>query len=282
MGNLGVAGMVVAYPLREAPSPERHCNQVKIGIQSAATVMGSTSNILTIRPPRLPESRPRSGQDSETLSGSLSVVSALDLIEWLCSSRKIWSLRLHSDGPGHTIAGEVVVVDGQMVDARWGEVHGLPALCEIVGCQKGTFDLAPVSGSVERTLEGNWQSLLLSAVQMLDERNYRSREDTPSEAPQCSPRSSSPSGRSGELLLMAMPPDSQGQAAAPSTPSVAASVFDARKDANTSAVALIDKGFAALRAGNPAEARQSWTQALVLDPDNRSLQFNLRKLDSSS
>ena len=146
----------------------------------------STSNILKIRPPRSPESRPQSGQETESLSGSLSVVSTLDLIEWLCSNRKIWSLRLYGQGQGRTnekvVTGEVVVVDGQMVDARWGDVHGLPALCEIVGCHKGSFDLAPVSGPIERTLDGRWQSLLLGAVQMLDERNHqRSGESQPEE-----------------------------------------------------------------------------------------------------
>ena len=249
--------------------------------------MVSTSKILTIRPPRSAESQPQSGQGSETLCGSLSVVSALDLIEWLCSNRKIWSLRLHGqeDGHGRTITGEVVVVDGQMVDARWGEVHGLPALSEIVGCQKGSFDLAPVSGSIERTLDGHWQSLLLSAVQILDERNHRNRNGSQLEASQDGPRSSSSSsssGRSGEHMLIALPADGPSQADAPATPSVAEGISDGGKDASASAEALIDRGFAALRAGNSAEARQCWTRALALDPDNRSLQFNLRKLDSSS
>jgi len=71
-----------------------------MGVQSRPTVMGSTSNILTIRPPRSPEPRPQSGQESESLSGNLSVVSTLDLIEWLCSNRKIWSLRLHDQVRG--------------------------------------------------------------------------------------------------------------------------------------------------------------------------------------
>jgi hypothetical protein len=248
--------------------------------------MVSTSNILTIRPPRSPESRPQPGQGSETLCGSLSVVSALDLIEWLCSNRKIWSLRLHGqeDGPSHgqTITGEVVVVDGQMIDARWGESHGLPALSEIVGCQKGSFDLAPVSGSIERTLDGHWQSLLLSAVQILDERNHRNRDGSQSEVSQDGPRTSSSSGRSGEHMLIALPADGQSQADAPATPSVAEGVPGGGKDASASAEALIDRGFAALRVGNSAEARQCWTQAVALDPDNRSLQFNLRKLDSAS
>ena len=45
-------------------------------------------------------------------------------------------------------------------------------------------------------------------------------------------------------------------------------------------VHLIDQGFAALRAGDIPLARQRWTEALAQDPENRSLRFNLRKLDS--
>ena len=83
-------------------------------------------------------------------------------------------------------------------------------------------------------------------------------------------------------MLIALPADGQSQADAPATPSVAESVPGGGKDASASAEALIDRGFAALRVGNSAEARQCWTQAVALDPDNRSLQFNLRKLDSAS
>jgi len=261
--------------------------------------MGSTSNILTIRPPRSAESRPQSGQESETLCGSLSVVSALDLIEWLCANRKIWSLRFYSRGPGqgHGSAShiEVVVVDGQIVDARWGDVRGLPALCEIVGCQKGSFELVPVSGSIERTLHGHWQSLLLSAVQMLDERNHHNRSgsqaDRNGSQAESSPdgqRSTSSSGGSVERVLIALPPAGQTQAGSggQGTPTVAERVSGTGKEASASMVALsvedlIDHGFAALHAGNPAEARHYWTRALAREPDNRSLQFNLRKLDSA-
>jgi Tfp pilus assembly protein PilF len=89
-------------------------------------------------------------------------------------------------------------------------------------------------------------------------------------------------------MLIALPLDGQTQAGvdAHGTPSVAESASDAGKQACASVEALsvealIDYGFAALRAGNSAEARQYWTRALAREPDNRSLQFNLRKLDSA-
>jgi hypothetical protein len=201
------------------------------------------------------------------LCGSLAIVSPLDLIEWLCSNKKIWSLRLHGQG---TI-GEVVVVDGQMVDARWGDARGMQALSEIVDLKTGSFDLAPVSGSIERTLQGHWQSLLLNAVHMLDERNFQKRGGTPSEGVAEVRRSSS---RSGEHMMIALPADATAGERSDA-------VANASKDAGASAEALIDRGFAALRTGNSAEAKRCWNEALVLDPDNRSVQFNLRKLDSA-
>jgi serine/threonine protein kinase len=43
---------------------------------------------------------------------------------------------------------------------------------------------------------------------------------------------------------------------------------------------LIDRGFAALRRGEAWAARQCWQDALALDPANRALEVNLRRLDA--
>ena len=274
--------MAVAYPFcAQDAARDRRSNDTSMKMERvytpASTVTISTSNILSIRPPRSPEQRPQAAQESETLRGSLAVVSPLDLIEWLCSNKKIWSLQLHGQGQGPS--GEVVVIDGQIVDARWGSVHGMEALSEIVDLKKGSFDLAPVSGSIERTLQGHWQSLLLGAVQMLDERNFQRRSGTPSDGV---PEVRRAANRSGEHMMIALPPDGQVQAEAeaPDGRSASDAASSAGKDPGTSAEALIDRGFAALRAGNSSEAKRCWNEALALDPDNRSVQFNLRKLDS--
>ncbi|HRI70064.1 MAG TPA: tetratricopeptide repeat protein, partial [Polyangium sp.] len=42
---------------------------------------------------------------------------------------------------------------------------------------------------------------------------------------------------------------------------------------------LMDQGFSALRAGNRDEARRFWKEALELDPGNRRIELNLKKLD---
>ena len=45
---------------------------------------------------------------------------------------------------------------------------------------------------------------------------------------------------------------------------------------------LIDQGFAALRTSDRDEARKCWEEALRLDPANRMIELNLRKLDAKN
>jgi hypothetical protein len=42
---------------------------------------------------------------------------------------------------------------------------------------------------------------------------------------------------------------------------------------------LVDEGFAALKRGDRDHARVCWSEALALDPTDRMLKLNLRKLD---
>jgi hypothetical protein len=43
---------------------------------------------------------------------------------------------------------------------------------------------------------------------------------------------------------------------------------------------LVDRGFVALRMGMPDEAYTLWTRALERDPDNKSIRFNLQRLEA--
>ncbi len=193
--------------------------------------MAPPSKILTIPPPRPPE--PGEARPAAPLHGSLAVVSAPDVLEWLCSNSKTWALRLFCQD----VDGEIVVVDGELMRARWGSLEGLPALSEAVTCQGGTFHLVPVVGPVARNLHGPWQALLLQAVQLVDQRSL----------------------------------DGSAQSASVAGAPVAATAEE-----------LIDRGFLALRAGNLDEVRRCWHAALDLQPGNRRLQFNLRKLDATT
>jgi hypothetical protein len=195
--------------------------------------MAPPSKILTIPPPRPPEPAEARPGAAAPLHGSLGVVSAPDVLEWLCSNRKTWAVRLFCQG----VEGEIVVVDGELMRARWGALDGLPALSEAVACPGGTFHLVPVAGPVERNLHGPWQALLLQAVQLVDQRSL----------------------------------DGAARPTSVATTAPAATAED-----------LIDRGFLALRAGDLDEVRRCWHAALDLQPGNRRLQFNLRKLDATA
>jgi hypothetical protein len=170
-------------------------------------------------------------------------MSIVDLLQLLCNNRRTWTVRLYGQG----VDGDVVVLDGRLVDARWGMTHGRAALTEIVGCHYGYFELVPVESKLEHTLDDDTQSLLLNALHALDERNHELLKRANSTRPP-TPRSQRPQAAvSGEHLL--------------------------------SAAVLTDLGFAALRNGSTEEAQRLWTLALRLEPTNRSLQYNLRKLE---
>ena len=76
------------------------------------------------------------------------------------------------DSIAKDLDAELIVLQGQLVDARIGDLRGMPALAEIIDCQEGSFELLPVSDSCERSLQGPWQNLVLSAAQQIDERSF--------------------------------------------------------------------------------------------------------------
>lgn len=234
---------------------------------------------------RLPSSRPAEPGSANSeldiiLRGNLSVVSTVDLLQWLCSARQSWNVRLYGQG----VDGDVVVSEGELLSARWGGLFGLPALTEVVACNWGSFDLLAIERLPEQCLFGSWQNLLLDAVHELDKRQREQVLVGRSQPPLAPRLPVSLTGKSGEHSLAELFPekrhdtehnDSQWPTAAPSQ-----SFVEPRGSVAVTSENLIDQGFAALRAGNLTCARQRWIEALLLDPDNRTIQFNLRKLES--
>jgi DNA-binding response OmpR family regulator len=202
------------------------------------------------------------------LSGSFSTLSAADLIQMLCLSQRTVALRITASGG----AGSVMVKEGRLVHATWGPLVGQEALCEILDAQDGVFRTTPLPDGVQPSLHGSWQQALMEAVRILDERASSSRRQT----------GSFPTIRIDESMLdkmSAQDPEVErgGQRKAQALPSV-----ESRQSTRSGGVAsaLVDRGFAALRAGSVDEARQYWLAAKKLDPENRSLDLNLKKLES--
>lgn len=199
------------------------------------------------------------------LSGCFSALSAADLIQMLCLAQRTAALRISAGGE----TGTVMVKKGVLLHASWGTLTGQDALCEILDAQDGVFRTTPLPADVPHTIDGNWQHALMEAVRVLDERSSSSRRST----------GSLPAIRADDSLL--------DKIAAEAEPARRAGGYllaglDARQSprGGGAASSLVDKGFAALRAGDVEEARKCWLAAKELDPENRSLDLNLKKLES--
>ena len=205
------------------------------------------------------------------LRGQLGIVSVVDIIQLMSNRGQSWSIVLFDQGVDATVS----IVNGELADARFSNKSGHEALVEIVAAEAGYFEVHPLEGAAERTLLGLWQSNVLAAVQCLDERvRAQSGIPTPQKESRREPRPKLLRKESGEYDFEAILSDK---------------AFDLPLDSSTDTsrvklaasnyvLELTDLGFSALRAGNVEEAKARWAKALEIDPNNRALQFNLKKL----
>jgi CheY-like chemotaxis protein len=219
----------------------------------------------------------------DSFAGNLSELSCVDVIQMLCIARKSTALRF-SEGPS---AGVIHIENGELVHAVWEDLVGEDAFFRMLAVKNGLFYTSPLPPELERTMKGDWQYLLIEGLRRLDEAvaagggaeperpSVRFLPSTPPPAPEPGEPFSRPRPtdreREGESVTLARStmgamlraPSADGPPSAPRSPEVAR---------------LIDEGFQALRAGRRDEARRSWEEALRLEPTNRMLELNLRKL----
>jgi CheY-like chemotaxis protein len=202
------------------------------------------------------------------MSGSFSALSAADLIQMLCLAQRTAALRITANGD----MGTVMVKGGVLMHASWGSLVGLEALCAILDAEDGVFRTTPLPDEVPRTIHVNWQQALMEAVQALDERSVSSLRSS----------GTLPAIRADDSMLEEATVDEEAGPRHRTPKSHLLSGVDARQKPRSGGASssLVDKGFAALRSGNVEEARQCWLAAKQLDPENRSLDLNLKKLEA--
>jgi hypothetical protein len=185
----------------------------------------------------------------------------------LCLAQRTAALRITAHGE----TGTVMVKDGKLFHAAWGALVGHEALCAILDAKDGVFRTTPLPDHVEANIHTNWQYALMEAVRILDERANSSPRQT----------GSFPAIRVEDCVLDKMSGDDHPSERRSMNLLVAT---ESRKSPRPGGAAssLVDKGFAALRAGKVEEARKCWLAAKELDPDNRSLDLNLKKLESKA
>lgn len=229
-------------------------------------------------------------------AGNLSDLSAIDVIQMLCIARKTTSLRL-SEGDR---SGVILIENGEIVHAIWEKYIGEDAFFQMISVANGLFHTSSLPPDIERTIKGDWQYLLMEGIRRFDE---LAAGITPADQPRPSMRyapvamGSTPESAASIVppipplrLPKSMPPPPQSSpsaaspapAAQPAPPPAAALTASSADALATEVARLIDQGFAALRTSNRDDARRHWEEALKLDPSNRMVELNLRKLDAKN
>lgn len=244
----------------------------------------------------------------DSLLGSLSELSAVDVIQMLCLGRKTTALRI---ARGQS-SGVILIQNGDIVHAIWDNIVGEDAVHEMIAVEDGVFNMAPMPPDFERTIYGDYQHILMEGVRKIDEKGRGgSGDDEPAPRPSVRPGRISSTGKDDwsfepdnfvaqkvqlptnarmrlDNLAPAPPPLPKDIPLPPPAPHFDApppppppeSVEDvAARKKEREVSQLMDQGFSALRAGNRDEARMHWKKALELDPGNRRIELNLKKLD---
>jgi CheY-like chemotaxis protein len=222
-------------------------------------------------------------------AGNLSDLSAIDVIQMLCIARKTTSLRL-SEGER---SGVILIENGEIVHAIWEKYIGEEAFFQMISVSNGLFHTSSLPPDIERTIKGDWQYLLMEGIRRFDEQVAGiTPNDQPRPSMRYAPIAVGP-GQEAPPIVPPIPPLRLPKSTPPPPKSVppiavappvaAAALTASSADAIATEVArLIDQGFAALRTSNRDEARKHWEDALKLDPSNRMVELNLRKLDAKN
>jgi CheY-like chemotaxis protein len=211
----------------------------------------------------------------DTFTGNLSELSCVDVIQMLCIARKTTALRL-SEGES---AGVIHIENGEVVHAVWDDLAGEEAFFRMLAVKNGLFYTSPLPPEIERTIKGDWQYLLIEGLRRLDEAAAAGAEsERPSLRPAPPPEPADtatpfsrprPVERDGATVTLSRSTMGSMLGGPPSAPS---------PQRPPEVTRLIDEGFSALRAGRRDDARRAWEAALRLDPGNRMVELNLRKL----
>lgn len=215
----------------------------------------------------------------DSIAGNIGDLSIVDVVQMLCIARKTAALRI-SEGES---AGVLMIDGGDIVHAIWDDLTGPPAFERILTVKHGVFTSAPLPSGFERTLQGDWQHVLIDGVRKLDEATIEPPPPREEPDPELA--------TAVRFEPFSIPPgaDRHGWDVAPASvplrplpPPPAFPSFGEPHDGRAEVARLIDAGFAALRAGKRDDARDSWEEALRLDPGNRLIELNLRKLEQKA
>lgn len=97
--------------------------------------------------------------------GMLRRVGLQDVIQMECLGRNSSVLEVRNEH----MHGRIYIEDGSIIHAAGGGLKGEPALQRLLALAGGSFEIVPFEQPPERTVEGQWEFLLMEAARMRDE-----------------------------------------------------------------------------------------------------------------
>jgi CheY-like chemotaxis protein len=97
--------------------------------------------------------------------GVLRRVGLTEIIQMECLNHSSSVLRVAAEG----VAGLIYISEGAIIHAEAGATKGEGALHKLLGLTGGDFSLNPYADPPERTIDGQWEFLLMEAAQRKDE-----------------------------------------------------------------------------------------------------------------
>jgi CheY-like chemotaxis protein len=108
--------------------------------------------------------------------GMMRRVGLQEVLQLECLGRKSSILEVFTSG----IRGRIFIHDGSIVHAESNNVSGEMALYGLLALQEGGFNLLPFSEPDERTINGQWEFLLMEAARLSDEGSVGALNEGPS------------------------------------------------------------------------------------------------------
>ena len=97
--------------------------------------------------------------------GMMRRVGLQEVLQLECLGRKSSVLEIFTG----KVRGRIFICDGAIVHADSGTLQGEVALYGMLALRGGEFNLLPYSEPPRRTIEGQWESLLMEAARLTDE-----------------------------------------------------------------------------------------------------------------
>ena len=101
----------------------------------------------------------------EGFQGVLRRVGLQDVIQMECLGRNSSILEIHNQ----QLRGRVYIEDGRIIHAQAGNVTGENAFYQLLSLPSGEFQLHPFELPPKRSIEGQWEFLLMEAARVRDE-----------------------------------------------------------------------------------------------------------------